>query len=276
MPAAKWMMRSGQGPVQNAASTINLTPQGIATFNNTQNMANAALLNMFGTTDTTVTQQTDVTAGKTPRALQMQAQKENTRDNADRFFMEQFLKKIMKKMVNLIGKRQSSAITIRLFDEELKELERSYPEIREMYDEKTGKVTIKKSQTGSTLYDYEIISGSTYVNDQKTQQENLTMFVQTDGYNFHFGEAVKRIISQSGIQDWDKILEEMTDKEKVDNTIQQGNEQFKSIVAQMQAGQQNMNQIPTEQGAPPQPGQPNQQMPQMPPTEQPNPMKGIA
>lgn len=175
---------------------------------------------------------------------------------------------------------KSSAISIRLFDEEIKQLERSYPEIGEMYDEKTGKVTIKKSQTGSTLYDYEIISGSTYVNDQKTQQENLAMFVEMylksqlpqggnsfvndlkqDGYNFHFGEAVKRIISQSGIQDWDKILEEMTDKEQVDNTTQQANQQFQTMLAGMQQGQQNMNQIP------PQPGQEQ-------PMEQPNPMGG--
>lgn len=99
-------MRTGNGSVQGAASTINLTPQGIATFNNTQNMANASLLNMFGTSDTTVSTETDVTQGKTPRALQMQAQRESTRDNADRFYMEQYLKKVMKKMVNLIGKRQ--------------------------------------------------------------------------------------------------------------------------------------------------------------------------
>jgi hypothetical protein len=275
-PAAKWMMRTGQASVQGAASTINLSPQGIATFNNTQQMANASLLNMFGTSDTSVTQQTDPGFGKTPQALKMQTQRENTRDNADRFYMEQFLKKVMKKMVNLISKRQSSAITIRLFDQELQELKRSYPEIEQLYDERTGKLTVKKSQTGSILYDYEIVSGSTYVNDKEAQQQNLAMFVdmynqaktpmggntfvddlKNDGYNFHFGEAIKRIIAESGIQDWDKILEEMTDQEKVDNTVQQNNAQFQQVVQQMQMGQQNMNQIPPEPQGKSQPQQPN-------------------
>lgn len=283
IPAAKWMMRTGQGPVQNAASTINVTPQGLQTFERVQGMAGASLLNMFGTSDTAVTQQTDPGFGRTPQALEMQQNRENTRDNADRFYMEQYLKKIMKKMVNLISKRQSSAITIRLFDPEIQELKRSYPEIVNMYDEKTGKLTVKKSQTGSIVYDYEIVPGSTYLNDKKAQQQNLAMFVdmymksinpqtgantfvedlKKDGYNFHFGEAVKRIIAESGIQDWDKILEEMTDQEKTDLIVQTNNQQFQSALQQMQTGGQNMNQIP------PQPNQPQGQQ-----NQQPNPIGG--
>lgn len=281
-PAAKWMMRTGQGSVQGAASTLNLSPQGIATFNNTQQMANASLLNMFGTSDTAVTAQTDPGFGKTPQALQMQAQRENTRDNADRFYMEQYLKKIMKKMVNLVVKRQTSAITVRMFGPEVEQLKRSYPEVEQLYDERTGKLNIKKGQVGSTLYDYEIIPGSTYANDKKAQQANLAMFVdmymksinpqtgantftddlKKDGYNFHFGEAVKRIIAESGIQDWDKILEEMTDEEKNQLVVDQNNQQFQNVLQQLQMGQQNMNQIP------PQPGQQPEQA-------QPNPMGGV-
>ena len=284
LPAAKWMMKGGA--VQSAASTINVTPQGINTFNNVQQMAGASLLNMFGTSDTAVTSQTDPGFGKTPRALAMQSQRENTRDNADRFYMEQYLSKVMKKIVNLVSKRQSSAITIRLFDQELQQLKRSYPEIAEIYDEKTGKITIKKSQTGSTLYDWEIVSGSTNANDQKMQQENLAMFadmymksqtpmgntfakdLEADGYKFHFGEAIKRIISQSGIQDWDKILEEMTEEEKTALIVNNNNAQFQNVLTQMQTGGQNMNQVPPTPGQPGQPpqGQPPQgQMPPMPP-----------
>jgi len=269
--AEKWLAR---GQIQNVAKTIELSPQGINQFNNTYQVANAAILNLFGTSDTTTTQQTDPGMGKTPRALSMQKERENTRDNADRFYMERFLKQIMTKMVNLISKKQPKAIVMRLFDEDIAEIERSYPEIRDLYDEKTGKVTIGKSKTGSILYDYEIVSGSTYAIDQKSQQDNLTMLMQLflqsqtpqgnlleqklkeEGFNLKFGEIFKRVVSNSGIQDWDKILEEMTEEEKADNILESDQQKFMNILQQAQQGQGNMNQVPPEQSM--QQGQPTE------------------
>jgi hypothetical protein len=270
IPAAKWLAR---GQISNVAMPLQLNPKGIDTFNNTLQVANGSLLNLFGTTDTTVTQQTETGYGKTPKALQMQQQRENTRDNADRFFMEQYLKNVYKKMVNLISKKQSSAITMRMFDEEIQNLARSYPEIADMYDEKTGKLTIDKKHTGSTLYDYEIISGSSYALDEKSQMENLTslfqMFVANpqigqqliqlldqQGFQVKLGEMFKRIVTKSGIQDWDKILVEKTPMEMTNTTLNQHANQFKMAVQQAMGG--NMNQVPPQPGQPqgiPQPGQ---------------------
>jgi len=271
--AAKWLVRNQIG---NAAMPLQLTPQGISTFNNVYQVGTAAILNMFGTTDTTVTSQTDPGLGKTPDAIKLQAQRENTRDNADRFYMEQFLSSVMKKFANLISKKQSSAITMRLFDEEIKTLERSYPEIKQMYDDKTGKLTIDKKQTGSTLYDYEIVSGSTYAADQNQQQQNLATLLdlyqksqtpqgnllveqlKADGYEFKFGELFKRLISGGGIQDWDKILVEMTDGEKADNTLAATNNQFQQALMQMTG---NVNQTPPMPNQMQQMGQQSEQQP---------------
>jgi len=265
-PAAKWLARGNLG---NVAVPLQLNPKGIETFNNTYQVANAAMLNMFGTTDTTVTAQTEAGFGKTPQALGMQQARENTRDNADRFYMEQFITKVMKKMVNLISKKQSKAITIRLFEEDIKQLERSYPDVKEDYDEKTGKLTIDKKKTGSVLYDYELVSNSTYAIDQKSQQQNLVMlmdmFMKAEGpngnsleqrlveggYNFNFGELFKRVISNSGIQDWDKIVEEKTDAEKKEEQIlAQASQQFEQAMAQMGG----MNTVPSQEGMPPEQG----------------------
>lgn len=259
--AAKWLLR---GNVQNAAQPLNLTPQGVSTFNNTYQVANAALLNMFGTTDTSVTSQTEAGFGKTPKALNLQAQRENVRDNADRFYMEQFLGNVMKKMVNLISKKQSKGITQRLFKEEIEEIKRSYPEVEESLNQKTGELTIPKSKVGAIFQDYEIVSGSTYAVDQKAQQENLVMLMQMvreaqtpqgntlmmqleeDGYTLKFGELFKRIISNSGIQDWDKIVEEKTDEEREESILKQDAEKFMQVLQQFQ-GEQNLNQVPPEQ-----------------------------
>lgn len=274
IPGAKWLARND---ISNVAMPIQLNPRGIETFNNTQQVANGSLLNLFGTTDTTVTQQTDSGFGKTPQALQMQQSRENTRDNADRFFMEQYLTKTYKKMINLISKKQSSAITIRLFDSEIQDLARSYPEIKDMYDENTGKLTIDKKKTGSTMYDWEIVSGSTFATDTKTQQDNLTAMLQLfisnpqfgqilmqmldkEGYEFKIGEAFKKIISNSGIQDWDKILVEKTPQEIGQSIMDQHAQQLQAAMQQMQSG--TMNQTPP---VPPQATQGMTQQPMQPP-----------
>lgn len=263
LPAAKWMLRTGQGSVQGAAGTLNLNPQGISTFNNTYQVANGSLLNLFGTTDTSVTQQVEAGFGKTPQALKMQNQRENTRDNADRFFMEQFLKKVYKKFVNLISKKQSSSISIRMFDKEIESLARSYPDIAEMYDQKKGKLIIDKKHTGSTLYDYEIVSGSTFALDQKAQQENLTSLLQLftanpqvgdaliqrldqEGITIKLGELFKKTISNSGIQDWDKIVVEKTPEEMADTVLNNHAMMLQQQMAQMQAQGATMNQVPPQ------------------------------
>jgi hypothetical protein len=274
LPAAKWMAR---GQVNNVAQPIQLNPQGISTFNNTYQVANGALLNLFGTSDTTVQQQTGAEFGKTPQALKMQSARENTRDNADRFFMERYLTNVYKKFVNLISKKQSSAITLRLFEPEIEEMARSYPDIEQMYDPKSGKLTIDKKHTGSILYDYEIVSGSTFALDEKSQQDNLTAFIQMftanpqmgqqliqlldqQGYTIKIGEMFKRLFSKSGIQDWDKIIVEKTPQENADSILQQSAQALQQQMAQMQAQGGGMNQVPPQpQG---QPGM-DQQMPPM-------------
>lgn len=269
---SNWLVRN---QLQNSVSPVNITPQGIQTFNNVYQVANASLLNVFGTTDTSVSSQTDPGLGKTPEALKLQGARENTRDAADRFYMEQYLTKVMKKMVNLLNKKQSSAITVRMFKDEIETLAKSYPEIAEQYDEETGNLTVKKAK-GADKYDYEIIPGSTYAVDQEAQQKNLEMFLQLylksqtpqgnmlvndlkqSGFELDFGELFKRIISSSGIQDWDKILKEMPEQEKDQMVIDQNMQAFQQVLQQVQG---NPNAVPAMPGTPPEAMQPPMQQP---------------
>jgi len=251
-PSAKWLVRN---QINNAVQPIELSPQGIQTFNNTYQVANASLLNMFGTTDTSVTQQTEAGFGKTPEALKMQASRENTRDNADRFYMEQFVKKMVNRMVNLMSKNNDSSVAVRMFQDEIEELVDEYPEMEEMYDEKTGKLNIESKSFGNSLYDYEIISGSMYLVAQEAQQKNInglvgmimgnefllqqalqTGYVTIGTTKINLGELMKRSIVNSGIQDWSKIVEEEKPEETADRLIEDANQQFISAVEQMQNG----------------------------------------
>lgn len=279
--AAKWLVN---GAPSNAAQTMQLSPQGTQTFNNVYQTVTASLLNMFGTSDTSVSDAVDPGFGKTPQALKMQASRENARDNVDRFYMEQFLQEVSRKFVNLMSKKQSGSVAIRMFEEEIEELSKVYPEVKDMYDEKSGKLKIDKSKTGSIIYDYEIVSGSTYAIDQTQQQQNLMTLlrlmtngmqmgpqgvtspmmeaIKAEGITFKLGELVKRITASSGITDWDKILEDNNENGNEDEgkkqMIDAMDNQFAEAIKQMQG----MGQVPPQpQGMPE--GMPMpQQMPQ--------------
>lgn len=256
--AAKWLVK-GNGV---AAQTLNLTPQGANTFNNVYQIVTSSMLNMMGTTDTSISSQVDPGMGKTPEALKQQGARESARDNVDRFYMEQFLKEVNKKFVNLISKKMTNSLQIRLFADEIEDLTTQFPEVEQMYDKKTGKLSIGKKNIGSVVYDYEIVSGSTYALDQKEQQQNLMMLLELftktpnlmeilkqEGKSAKLSEIVDRILINSGIQDYEKIVEDIT--QNPDMMFQEQMNQFMQATG-------DINGIPTA----PQGGVPQQPMPQ--------------
>jgi hypothetical protein len=263
--AAKWLVKGTNGTSQ-AAQAMNLSPQGQNTFNNVYQIVTSSMLNMMGTTDTSISASVDPGMGKTPEALKQQGARESARDNVDRFYMEQFLKEINKKFVNLIAKKMTNSLQFRMFGDEIEELAKQYPDIKGIYDEKTGKLTVNKKSIGSVLYDYEIISGSTYALDQEEQQKNLLMLVElftknpaiveafkTEGKNVNISEIITRILISSGIQDYEKIIEDVANDP--DRLMQNQMNQFMQMM-----NAPNVNAIPAQGGMPQ--GQPQQPMPQ--------------
>ena len=281
-PAEKWLGKMDT----NFAEVLNLTPQGTNTFNNTRQSIYGSLQQQFGTSFTNVSATDSQLQGKTPQALKMQAQREGARDSADRFYMESFLTKVLGRFANLITKKQPKALQIRLFKDEIDELFEEYPDFKEMYNKKTGKIKIGKTQFKNALFDYEIITGSTYLVDKKEQQDNLTSTLalltqnlgpnemgeisspiidrlKQEGRDTSVSELVTRILSNSGTPGWNKILPDLTKgdsaKFKNDQMLDQQAQQFQQVIQQMM--QPSMNQVPTEQG-PPQGGMPPQGPPQ--------------
>lgn len=261
---ANWIAR---GNPQLAAQAIQLSPQGIQTFQSIYQSANAALLNQFGTTDTTVSSNIDSTFGKTPQALKQQAARENSRDAWDKFYVEIAVNQIMRKMVNLVAQKQSAAINVRLFGDEIKTILKKYPEMSGQYDEKTGNLKINKSQTGSILYDYEMVSGSSFAVDKQNQQDNvlalLNLLIQnaqpspqggvtspmieilrSEGTNIKFTKLLTQLVSEN-VNNWDEIIEsqdaEKSPAEQDDLAMQKHQQEFMDLVAQMDSG---VNQIP--------------------------------
>lgn len=267
--AAKWLVKGANGTSQ-AAQTMNLSPQGQNTFNNVYQIVTSSMLNMMGTTDTSISAQVDPGMGKTPEALKQQGARESARDNVDRFYMERFLTQVNKKFVNLISKKMSNQIAVRMFGEEIDQFLKEYPMGKELYDDKTGKISIGKKTLGNVMYDYEIVSGSTYALDQKEQQQNLMMLLELftktpaivealklEGKQAKLGEIVNRILINSGIQDYEKIVTDIASDPQ--ELMRQQMEQFNQVI---NGG--NMNAVPA--------GQPQGQIPQGMPQGQPQQM----
>lgn len=252
-----------------------VSPQGLQTFQTSRQIMVGSLLNQFGTTFTESSSSTNAEMGKTPEALKMQQMRENTRDNADRFYMEQFLKKVMNRFVNLIAKKQPKALNLRLFPEEINELTKQYPEMNEQYNERTGKLTIKKGSFANCIFDYDIVSGSTYKADQADEQANLRAIFQLvtnelqmmptgeisspiierlkqEGRDVSISELFTKILTNSGVQDWDKIIPDLTngnkDQYQNDMAMQQHAQMLEQALSQAAQPLDQINQIPPQEG----------------------------
>lgn len=277
-PAEKWLGKNDT----NFAEVLNLTPQGINTFNATKQSIYGSLQQQFGTSFTNSSSEDSTLMGKTPQALKMQAAREGARDSADRYYMEEFLSKVMKRFATLITKKQPKALQIRLFKEEIDELFEQYPDFKEMYNEKTGKIKINKGQFSGTMFDYEIVSGSTYLRDQADQQADLTSTLtmlsqnlapnpqtgevsspmidrlKQEGRGVSLSELITRILSNSNTQGWNKIIPDLTKGDsgqfQMDQALNQQSQQFELAMQQMM--QPTQSQVPTDPNLPPGQGLP--------------------
>jgi len=273
-PGANWLVR---GNVDNVARALQLSPQGVQTHQAIYGLANAALLNLFGTTDTTVSESVDSNFGKTPEALKQQSARMNARDSWDKFYVDLYITQVNKKFVNMMSKKQSSEVEIRMFEPEIQKLANQYPDIAEMYDEKSGKLRIGKKKTGSVLYDYEFASGSSFATDQQKQLENLQATfawlsnpqvgpyveqrLKQEGTTINFTKILTGIMSKN-TENWDEMI-------VTQDTDSPGAQQDQQILDQHQ--QEFMNMVQGMGGAAqqtqPQPGM-GQDITQIPPQPQ--------
>lgn len=219
-PAAKWLLTKTGAEIK----SFNSSPQGITTFQSTYQFLVGSILNLTGTTDTTVSKSSDVSMGKTPQALKLQASRENSRDSWDRFMMEEALEDLMGKMVNITASGMDKTLELRLFAKDIEEIKKAYPDVVELVDgSERGLVKVEPKEFEDTKFDYQIVSGSTYQADKEQEQQNITSLLNFTIQNFqllsselakqnkgiNLAELYQRSLIVSGIQDWDKIIPEV-------------------------------------------------------------------
>lgn len=275
--AANWVVKD----VQNAIKEFPISPQGINTFQATYPALTAAMLNMAGTTDTSVSSNVDPGLGKTPQALALIGQRQNARDAYDRELQEEVIQETYDLMLDLISKKQETPIKIEAFDEEFRSIVQSNPDASEMFDiyedGDGGELIIKPQDIAKTKYKFFIDKGSTYKQDEMLQKQEITDHLalaiklgdpqeikQTGKVRMgekviDVGELFKRSLIVGGMQDWDKVVydQELTPEEQQAMMPQPEQDPMAQQVQQAQMQQAQMQQQMGEM-----PQQPMGQMPQ--------------
>lgn len=195
-------------------------------FQSTFAVLNSIQQNQFGTSTTEVsgTNSADPAMGKTPQALKMQSQRENARDTWDRFMHEQAVEELYEGMINLLSVKMEKPIDFMVFEEEIRQLGDQYGEgvLDVLAGNKIGRMTIAKKDIYSDKgFCYIIDANSSMKKDEEEQMAalrftwevahsnpQLTQALQMAGYNYNEAEHFKAIMINSGITDWDRILQE--------------------------------------------------------------------
>ena len=195
-------------------------------FQSTFSVLNSIQQNQFGTSTTEVsgTDSANPAMGKTPQALKMQSQRENARDTWDRFMHEQAVEELYEGMINLLSVKMEKPIDFMVFEEEIRQLGNQYGEevLQVLAGNKIGRMTIAKKDIYSDKgFCYIIDANTSMKKDEEEQMQalqftweiahsnpQLTQALQLAGYNYNEAEHFKAIMINSGITDWDRILQE--------------------------------------------------------------------
>jgi hypothetical protein len=243
-PGQKWLEM-----LPNSIRQLELSPQGMNTFQSTYGFLKSALMNMGASSDTSVSKAIDPGMGKTPQALDMQAAREGARDSWDRFMQEQAIEKVYNKFINMLSTNQEKPIKLHIFKSEIEKIKDLYPEenILSIFDSgEFGELNVDKSlfrekvteedENGQsvekevpTKFRFYIDHGTTMKKDEA--KENQTMgnmmalvlknpqivqSLERQKKTVDLGEMFKRYLITSGTQDWDKIIIDLKQPESVD------------------------------------------------------------
>lgn len=181
-PGAIW-----QETVANSIREYRTDPVGLTTYQAAKTLMNGAMLNQAGTTDTTQTaaNTSDPGFSKTPQGTQALQQRESTRDNQDRFYLESKIEVLLDRMMALFGVIGTEDIPVDLFVEDFEDIEAAgwSDDLKSMLDisdsGQSARMSIKPSFFKDLSTRFKIDPNSTAMADKTTQLKNLEGFIQS-------------------------------------------------------------------------------------------------
>lgn len=177
-----------QETIPNSVRWANPSTAGLSTYQSAMSQLSGSLQNLAGTTDTSINAEAALNPayGKTPEALRQLSARESTRDNQDRFFMEQAIEELIDGMQTLIPNVATETMSLDMFVDEVKAIKESgHTDVLEMLkvseSGQSAKLDIKPSELKGVAYRFNIEQGTTDKADKDAQKQSLLDFLGVVG-----------------------------------------------------------------------------------------------
>lgn len=219
-PSEMWFMNQPGQDVQ----IVNRGPDAGNAFNEAYGLLVSAMLNQAGTTDTSNTSQVESSLGKTPQALRLQAAAQGAQDFWEQTMLEDALQGVFERWVAMNVRYLDSAVAVRIFGDDIKEIGQQYPDALELFSDSSGVINVDKNILNDvdevTEFDYEIETGSTAKPDMNKEVADLTDLLNLVGERpqlldlmnqqtqetVNVSELMKQIAMKKGAKNIDKII----------------------------------------------------------------------
>ena len=234
-----WYMNTPNTDVQ----PMRIDAQGINTFQSTFGAMTSSLEIASGTTSVRESANSQSSLGKTPEAIRFISEKESARDEWDRVMMEQTVDQIYTRWIGLTVSKMEKSVHMRLFKEEIADIQEVYPDVVELYDSGRGGVTVKK-QDIDDKYDFVLETGSTSKPDIEGEQNNLTVILKAvlenpqiiealaqNGKTVDLAELFKRWLVAGNAKDWEKIIVNLPKEQAPEESMQELSPQDQELMA---------------------------------------------
>lgn len=238
-PGAIW-----QETVVNSIREYRTDPVGLSTYQAAKTLMNGAMLNQAGTTDTSQNSANTSDPGfsKTPEGIQSQKQRESTRDNQDRFYLESKIEVLLDRMMGLFPAIGTESIPVDLFVEDFEEIDASgwSDELKNMLDISdsgmSARMTIKPDLFKDLTLRFQIDPNSTSQADKTTQLSSLEGFIKSMS---SMQNEMTEMKNQGMTIDWNLVAQiqgELSDVPRMSKIFRQMTpEEKKSYETQQQA-----------------------------------------
>lgn len=214
-----------QETIPNSVRRLETSTAGLSTYQSAMSQMKGSLLNQAGTTDTATNAESanDPGFGRTPEALEHLASRENTRDNQDRFYLEQAVGELLDEMLNLIPRIGTESIPLDLFADEVGAMVAAgYKDIERFLETSESgqyaKLTVKPSDLKGLSYRFYIDAGSTVKEDRAEKRKAIVEFLGLIG---KFQNELENLRESTGMGvDWAQLFKlygHLLDTPELDN-----------------------------------------------------------
>jgi hypothetical protein len=170
--------------IPNSARRLETSTAGLNTYQAAMGMLNGSIQNVFGTTTTQSNADTAMSPafGKTPEALRLQQNRESSRDNQNRAYLQSAIEQLMDAFAELTVNMGTEDIAIDLFADDIEAIQKmGYDDITELLlpneSLQSGRLVLNPKKLQGVSYRFNMKPDSTVKMTKQEQKTNLLEFV---------------------------------------------------------------------------------------------------